>query len=305
VFTLPRAAGVAVLAVALIAGTAAAALPHAAAPQRAGQAAVHRQHPVTRQAAGSSERWPGQPVEWPGAVPQTVASPASSSGTVESLNWSGYAVDRSHTNFLAVQATFFVPYLNCRVSPGKTYSSDWVGLDGFVGKHPPSVQQVGIEADCKGGKGHYFAWYEMFPNAEQRRPLSVGPGDAITAAVSYNPATKIFKLKLADDTTGAGFVVRRGCQKGVHCPRNSAEVISESPATSAGGGVALQPLADYGAISFAQISITDGRGQQGGLISKHWSLFQITEVSASTHDVLARPTPSQNSRFDNYWSRED
>jgi hypothetical protein len=304
VFTLPRAAGVAVLAVALIAGTAAAALPHAAAPQRAGQAAAHRQHAVTRQAGGSRERWPGQPVAWPGAVPQAVAGPASSNGTVQSLNWSGYAVDRPHTAFLAVQATFFVPYLDCRVSPN-TFSSDWVGLDGFVGKHPPSVQQVGIEADCKGSKGNYFAWYEMFPKPEQRRPVAVRPGDAITVALSYKPATKVFTLKLADDTTGASFVVRRTCQKGVHCPRNSAEVISESPATAAGGGVALQPLADYGAVSFGQLSITDGRGQHGGLVSKHWDLFQITEVSAGTGDVLARPTPSQSSRFDNYWSRED
>jgi Peptidase A4 family len=302
VFTLPRAAGVAVLAVALIAGTAAAALPHAR--QRAGPAAVRHQHRPKRD-GGSGERWPGQPVAWPGAVPRAVAGPASRNGTVESLNWSGYAVDRPHTTFLDVQATFFVPYLDCRVSPG-TFSSDWVGLDGFVGKHPQSVQQVGIEADCKGGKGRYFAWYEMFPRPEQRRAVSVQPGDAITVAVSYNPATKMFKLKLADDTTGAGFAVRRACQRKVSCPRNSAEVISESPAKGSDGGLALQPLADYGAVSFAELSITDGHGQRGGLVSRHWGLFQITEVSASSSsDVLARPTPSQNSRFDNYWSRED
>jgi Peptidase A4 family len=304
VFTLPRAAGVAVLAVALIAGTAAAALPHPADSQPAGHAAVKRQQSVTER-DGSAQVRPGQPVIWPGAVPPAAASATARSGSVESLNWSGYAVSASHTTFIGVQATFFVPYLNCRVSPGKTFSSDWVGLDGFVGKHPSSVQQVGVEADCKGNKGHYFAWYEMFPNPEQQQRLTVGPGDAITAAVSYNPATKIFKLKLADNTTGAGFVVRRACKKGVRCPRNSAEVISEAPATAAGGGVALQPLADYGAVSFADVSITDGHRQRGGLVSRHWGLSEITQVTASTHDVVARPTPIQSSRFDNYWSRED
>jgi hypothetical protein len=280
------------MAVALLGVTGAAAQPHQA-PQ-----------PDRAKPASHQQGWPGQPVEWPGAVPRAAASPATSNGSVESLNWSGYTVARSHTTFLDVQATFFVPYLNCRVSPG-TFSSDWVGMDGFVGKHPQSVQQVGVEADCKGGKGHYFAWYEMFPRPEQRRPVTVRPGDAIAVQVSYNPATKAFRLGLTDDTTGAKFTVRRSCQAGVSCPRNSAEVISESPATSSGGTPRLQPLADYGAVSFAQLSITDGHKQQGGLVSRHWGIFQITQVSDSTGAVVARPTPSQGARFDNYWSRPD
>ncbi len=289
-FTFPRAAGVAAMAVALLCVTGAAAQPH----QPAAAANPARQQPD----------WPGQPVAWPGAVPRAAASPAASNGSVESLNWSGYAVARSHTTFIDVRATFFVPYLNCRISPG-TFSSDWVGMDGFVGKHPQSVQQAGIEADCKGGKGHYFAWYEMFPRPEQRRPMTVRPGDAVTVGVSYDPAGKLFKLRLADDTTGARFAVRRSCQAGVSCPRNSAEVISEAPATSSGGKSTLQPLADYGAVSFAELSITDGHKQHGGLVSPHWGMFQITQVSGSTGDTVARPTPTQGARFDNYWSRSD
>jgi hypothetical protein len=286
VVTFPRAVGAAALAIALIALTSAAAQPHSRVSERAGPVKLQR---------------PGQPVAWPGEVPQAVASPASKNGSVESLNWSGYAVAKSHTTFLNVQATFFVPYLNCRLSPGSA-SSDWIGMDGFVGKHPKSVQQVGVEADCtSSGHGSYFAWYEMFPRPERRQPITVRAGDAITSVISYNPSTKLFKLMLTDDTTGAKFVVRRPCQQHVSCPRNSAELISESPVN----GTQMLPLADYGAVSFAQLSITDGHGQHGALISRHWDFFQITEVSASSGDIVARPTPSQAARFDNYWSRPD
>ena len=58
--------------------------------------------------------------------------------SVNSLNSAGYAVSRARTRFRFAAATFFVPYLNCRLSPG-SYSAGWVGLDGFVGTDRKSV----------------------------------------------------------------------------------------------------------------------------------------------------------------------
>jgi hypothetical protein len=61
--------------------------------------------------------------------------------TVNSLNSAGYAVSRARTRFRYAAATFFVPYLNCRLSPG-AYSAGWVGLDGSVGT-PPACTTTG------------------------------------------------------------------------------------------------------------------------------------------------------------------
>jgi Peptidase A4 family len=56
-----------------------------------------------------------------------------------------------------------VPYVTCSKAVGQTLSSDWVGLDGFVGK-PETVEQSGIGADCgAAGKASYYAWWETYP----------------------------------------------------------------------------------------------------------------------------------------------
>ena len=121
---------------------------------------------------------------------------------VGSLNWAGYAVSRSKTKFTAVTATYFVPYLNCRQSPGATASSFWVGLDGYVA-HPDSVEQIGIGADCSAaGKASYFAWFEMFPFAQTKIALKIHAGDSVTASVTWIAARKDFQLVLHDNTRG-------------------------------------------------------------------------------------------------------
>ncbi len=51
--------------------------------------------------------------------------------------------------------------------------------------------------------------------------------------------------------------------KKVRCGRTSAEVIAEAPATGTSQHTVLAPLSDYGAISFARITIIDSAGQRG------------------------------------------
>jgi len=257
----------------------------------------------------------------PAALPAS-ASAAGAAGTglgyavrnissAGSLNWAGYAVSRHKVTFRQVRATFFVPYLNCAGSPGATMASAWSGLDGFVG-HPDSVEQIGIAADCSAaGVASYYAWFEMFPYAQTKLAMAVHAGDSVTAQVSYDAADKDFQLSLTDHTSGGHVTKLRGCPKvkvsgkRVTCPRNSAEVIVEAPATGSGQQLVISPLSDYGAISFAGIAITDGTGRRGGIVSSHWAATKIIQLRASAGPVLAEPTSVQADMFDTYWQRED
>ena len=240
----------------------------------------------------------GQPASWP--------RPATSDITAaNSLNWAGYAVSRSHIRFAAIRATLFVPYLNCAKSPGAALSSAWVGFDGFAGR-AKSVEQGGIAANCTAaGKATYFGWWEMYPRAEMRAPLKVGAGDSVTASVSYD--TGNYRISLTDNTRGSHFTVQRKCPhvkvgaRLLRCPRNSAEVITEAPAT--GRKLRIARLADYGAVSFAAISITDNRRATGTIVSSHWNATKITQLRSSGGPILARPTPTRADTFDAYWLR--
>jgi hypothetical protein len=266
-------------------------------------------------ATGPATAWPGGPivrVSLPHALAHAAAAaePAVSNiSSLGSLNWAGYAVNRPGVVFDSVQATFFVPYLTCSKALGQTLSSDWVGLDGFVGK-PDSVEQGGVGADCSAaGKATYYAWWETFPESETRATLSVRPGDSITAAVSYDPARREFRITLTDNTRGGRFSIARRCpavkinKKAVICPRNSAEVISEAPATGASiQKVVIARLSDYDAVSYGAVAIADASGQRGTLVSGRWNTTKIIQLRSSGA-IVALPTATQAATFDNYWLR--
>jgi hypothetical protein len=286
------AAAVAVIAVAL-------------SPAGPGRAQAAHQGPTPRPPA----------VVWPG-YPLVSLRTARTSGDVGtdittdgSLNWSGYAVSRARTSFRSISATFFVPYLACAESPGKALSSHWVGLDGFVG-HPVSVEQVGIAADCsRAGKSTYYGWYEMYPHPETKATIALHAGNSVTAQVAYNPADRDFRLTLTDNTTGGRFSTVKPCPdttvggRRVTCPRSSAELVSEAPTVGAGKHYTIAHLADYGAVSFAAITIVDSAGAVGAIVSPHWGATKIVQYTSNTGPVVARPTPTQANTFSNYWAR--
>jgi hypothetical protein len=294
-----RSAGAAAaLALITAAGTAGPAL----AARAAGSAAAA---PAT---ASPAAIYPGNPLAPAGAVGRREVAAAGAQSapeaqaTVSSGNWSGYAVSRDHVAYRYVRATFFVPFLNCPQSLGhpETYSSHWAGLDGFSSS---TVEQDGIEADCVGATPSYHAWYEMYPMAESRVGLAIRGGDSITATVSYSGSSRKFTLEVADNTTGRHFSTAQKC-KASRCARNSAEVVSESPATyDKNGNLVYLPLADYGAASFASIAIAETAGGTGGLHSSHWNTTKIVQVD-SANQLAARPTAIQADTFDNYWYRE-
>jgi hypothetical protein len=251
-----------------------------------------------------------------GLIVRSSAKPGAASGVssaalanaIESDNWAGYVSHATGVTFRHVQATFFVPYLNCTVSPGAagapTASSEWVGLDGFSSG---TVEQDGIEADCAGAAGAtptYQAWYEVFPAAEVPSTITVHAGDSITASVVFTASTRMYLMTVKDNTDGQHFSVSKFC-KITTCLRTSAEVISEAPSEETGGTITQLPMADYGAESFTGISVTDAKGQAGGLRSAHWGGTRIIQVGPTSGAVIGQSTPLQGGIFDDYWLGED
>jgi hypothetical protein len=230
----------------------------------------------------------------PAPLPASVAAGANAIGSITNVgsrNWAGYAVTRG--KFKKIKATFYVPIMNCKNNPN-TFSSHWVGLDGF---NSNTVEQDGIEADCNGTRESIFAWREVFPRPEQPFRLKIRPGDSITATTTFRRHK--FKMEVRDNTTGRHATASERCTGSV-CKRSSAEVISEAPTVNG----QQSNLAPYGAQSYSSIKITNSKGRRGGIRSSHWRAFRIFQVGNDHTTVIAAPTALHGPAFAVYWLGE-
>ncbi|HSX17932.1 MAG TPA: G1 family glutamic endopeptidase [Candidatus Saccharimonadales bacterium] len=153
-----------------------------------------------------------------------------------SSNWSGYAAYGSNGNFNSVSATWTQPAVQCNSQ--STYSSYWVGLDGY---NNSTVEQLGTEGDCSGGNASYYAWYEMYPHPGYYANITVHAGDVFNASVTYRNGGQ-YTLTLTDVSTGKAFSTT---QRMSQAKRASAEVVVEAPWS---GGTL--PLANFGTAGF-------------------------------------------------------
>ncbi len=224
------------------------------------------------------------------AVTGVVAGGASAAlaTTVTSSNWSGYAdvATSSSEAFTNVASEWTVPGITATSSLGSgSYSAFWVGLDGY---NSSTVEQIGIGADVSRGLTQYYAWYEMYPSSAFEIPLTVNPGNAISAAVSYLGNNQ-YDLAIEDISTGKSFSTIQTSSKG---QRSSAEWIAEAPSSSSSGGVL--PLANFGSITFNDASATLN-GVKGTISS--FSNVAINLVSASGLDATPSTLTDGGSSF--------
>jgi hypothetical protein len=146
-----------------------------------------------------------------------------------SSNWSGYAKTGSYTS---ATAQWVVP--SVAPSRGSTYSSAWVGIDGF---NNSSLIQTGTESDYYSGSAHYNAWWEILPAAETPiSSISVRPGDVMTASITKGSGSS-WTITIKDATNGQSFTTVQNYTG----PGTSVEWIEEAP--TVGGRVAT--LAQY------------------------------------------------------------
>jgi hypothetical protein len=159
--------------------------------------------------------------------------------TVQSSNWSGYAVQGPRGTFRSVSANWIQPKAICKGVKGRRFAAFWAGLDGF---NSTSVEQTGADSDCRGTTPVYFGWFEMFPAPPVLFRTRVNPGDHMSASVTFRGAG-LYVLVLRDATRGWSHVISK---REAGLKRSSAEVITERPSSSTG----ILPLADFGTIRY-------------------------------------------------------
>jgi len=234
----------------------------------------------------------------PSAAPLTpalglkpLAHHAHSSLSTTSSNWSGYAAE---TNFSspaanavkAVSGSWTVPSVTATPGARNTYSSVWVGIDGYQSR---TVEQIGTEQDVINGQTVYYAWYEMYPKFPVTIPITIHAGDSISASVNFVSAVgnkQTFTLTLTDNTTGQSFSTNQS----IHgAKRSSAEWIVEAPSS---GGVL--PLANFGSTTFTHASATFGT-TSGPIDSSAWQNASINMVSGQKTVATTGPLSDSGS----------
>jgi hypothetical protein len=144
------------------------------------------------------------------------AAPAARFQPVDGGNWAGQVV--LGDTFESVASSWTVPRASC--NSRRDVVGAWVGLGG-VGVN--SVQQTGIEINCRAGRPAYRAWYEMFPAPPIYYDGPVAAGDRINATVTRSGTRYTLTLKNATQGWTGSTVQRHGTAP------TSAEVIVESP----------------------------------------------------------------------------
>ena len=221
-------------------------------------------------------------------------------GTVESENWSGYAVTGS--SFTVAKGSWTVPAVNCSQTPN-TYAAFWVGIDGYSSS---TVEQTGTLAECSGSSAFYYAWYEFYPNPSYEiTSVSVSPGNHISASVTYNGSE--FTTTITNETTGHSYSKTarvRGAE------RSSAEWIAEAPCCTNSGGIL--PLSDFGVADFGE-GYTDVSGTNeatdksvSGDISAFGDDVQeiIMATSSGTDEAVPSSLTSNGTSFTVSWKSE-
>jgi peptidase A4-like protein len=191
-------------------------------------------------------------------------------GAASSSNWSGYAVTGAKGSVQDVKGSWIVPSVTC--NGGTQYASFWVGIDGF---NSGTVEQIGTDADCRGGVPTYYAWFEFYPHPMFTiNTVAVQPGDVIAADVSYDPRSRQFTVSLKNTTNGQSF----GSSTKVNsAQRSSAEWVAEAP-SSAGG---ILPLADFVSVSYSAdtAGVNGATGPIGSFGTNN--VYEITMVDAA------------------------
>ena len=206
---------------------------------------------------------------------------AAVADTVNSANWSGYAVHRYGVRFSNVSARWRQPSASCRRDDA-TFSAMWVGIGGFA-TGSSALEQIGTELDCTaGGNVSSSAWYELVPAPSSPINISVRPGDDMSASVSVSGHT--VTMYLADLTRHRTFTRR------IHASQvdiGSAEWILEAPSScSTDTDCQTLPLADFGTAGFGAARAQTTRGARGTITSSLWNRTFVQLAPDSSQYVV-------------------
>jgi hypothetical protein len=171
--------------------------------------------------------------------------------TVESTNWSGYAVSPTSptsATFTDVVGTWKQPAATCARN-SNTYASFWVGLDGYSSN---SVEQLGTDTDCSRGTPSYYAWYEMYPANSVSLSKATDPvnvGDSLKAEVSRSGAS--YTLSISDTPANGAKPWTFSTPATGSDANSSAEWVAEAPELCNIFRCQLASLTNFGSFSMS------------------------------------------------------
>lgn len=201
-----------------------------------------------------------------------------------STNWAGYAVTApsgKKLSFGRVTGTWRVPRVRCSAGAGSSVAV-WVGIGGYK-THSPSLQQLGISADCSpAGRISYYAWTEIVPAPAKYVRLTVRPGDRTTASVLQSGRKVTLQLRnLTRRTNYSTTVVSK-----VATDTSSAEWVVEAPSLCRSADTCqVVPLTRFGTVGFTGAQAT-ANGRSGPILSSSWQTVPLALVSSDGADVL-------------------
>ncbi|VVB95034.1 Peptidase A4 family protein [uncultured archaeon] len=174
-----------------------------------------------------------------------------------SNNWAGYVATGG--SFTSVTGSWIVPEVNATQTSA---DATWVGIGGTT--HNDLIQ-TGTQAIVNNnGRISYQAWYEMLPGNSRKIPLSINPGDSITASI-VQQSTNQWTISLRDDTTGQNYQTTVTYASSL----SSAEWIEEMPVL----GRSFIPLDNFGSVQFSALStVKDGKA--------------LTPAQANAHTIV-------------------
>lgn len=210
-----------------------------------------------------------------GAVLAAVGPAASAAATQVSSTEAGYVATGGTGAFSSVAAAWTQPTAHCKT--GSQFASFWAGLDGWTSS---SVEQIGTDADCSGGKAEYFAWYDMYPAAPVTFSNKISPGDALTASVKYAGGSK-FTLKISDSTQGWSHTVTASL---AGAARSSAEVFVGTPGTAS--------LTSFGSVNFTGATVNGADLCDASPVKVTAPGLSVSAISACTNFTVTEISPA-------------
>jgi hypothetical protein len=219
------------------------------------------------------------------ALTGLAAASAALANTTRSTNWAGYAVHRAGVSFSHVSGTWIQPNAVC--TPGRSsYSAVWLGLGGY---NPMSgaLEQIGTEIDCtRTGRVRSSAWYELVPSPSRTLTFAVAPGDVMRANVSVSGHRVTVEL---DNLTQHRHFRRTLTARMLDL--SSAEWIVEAPSECFNQfDCQALPLANFGAVTFENATVTTARGVSGSIANRHWGRTKIKLAPSAQRFIVARNT---------------
>jgi hypothetical protein len=235
------------------------------------------------------------------------------SGTID-LGWSGVVIPSVGTGIVSVSAQWTVPNFTPSTA-GVSNCLIWVGIDGKFGS-ADVVLQAGVGCDFKGSAPNVYAWYEWYPDSQQKVPrsdLPVSVGDIISCTITGKLSSGTATIELRNLRPGAvpnTKSISINAESGQSLEGNCAEWVVE-PIQISGNQIAL---CNYGSVQFSGCAAKDAKGnvldpydspggtafklQQHGKIVSYGSSPGHWQVTCAQDTTMGRSTAAPNTIAD-------